>query len=375
MKKAMMIVAMVGVIAMANSARAAMDDGLWLYPDPPAATKTWVGGSGTAWETPANWSGSTLPGSTDDVEISGATVDSSSSILVGWTSGNHCQSLVLNNAILPLGAGSYGVPLQRSPGPGPQGSLWMTGASSITAAGQGWAHVGTSSDYYQISGSFQGDYIYMQQRSPGIALAQIMGGSFELTGPSHNGWNCALMMSAEEGGAVGDFRVYGSASGGGPTSVQVESMQLGNPWYTGGQAHLEFGMDAGGVTPIQVTGDRQTYFEYHPTHPLNSVCYVDGSSQLALDWSGLGGPIGDITLIDIVQSGSAYTNINGQFGNAPEGTTYEPWGAGNGLYSLTYTGGDGSNDLVLEYQAPPIPEPAGLGLLGVALLAVRRRRS
>ena len=373
MRKALMIVAMVAVIGMAGTATAALDDGLWLYPDPPAATKTWVGGSGTAWETPANWSGGGLPGAADDVEISAATVDVSGYILVGYTSGNHCRSLVLNNATLPMGGGSHGIAMQRPPGPGPAATVWQTGGS-VTAAGQGWGHVGASSDYYQISGSFQGDFIYMQQRSPGIALAQIMGGSFELTGPSHNGLNCALMMSTEEGGAVGDFRVYGSASGGGPTSAEVESMQLGGPTYSGGQPKLVFGMDAGGVTPIQVTGDRQTYFEY-TSIPLNSVCYVDGSSQLDLDWSGLSGPIGDITLIEIVQSGSAYTNINGQFGNAPEATTYEPWGAGNGLYSLTYTGGDGNNDLVLVEETPPVPEPAGLGLIGLALLAVRKRRS
>lgn len=47
-------------------------------------------------------------------------------------------------------------------------------------------------------------------------------------------------------------------------------------------------------------------------------------------------------------------------------------GAGpSATWSLALDG----DDLNLSYEIPPIPEPAGLGLLGVGLLALRRRRS
>ena len=373
MRKAMMIVAMVAVVLLGGTATAAMDDGLWAYPDPPAATKTWVGGSGTAWETPANWSGGGLPGAADDVEISAATVDVSGYIGVGGTAGNHCRSLVLDDATLPMGAGTQGISLYRTPGPGPAATVWQMGGS-VTESGSGIGHVGTSGDYYLIDGSFQATTgIAMQQRTPGYALFQIMGGSFELTDPGQI-WS-ALMMSQETGSS--EFGVYGSASGGGPISVEIESMALGNWWYTAPKvpdAKLVFGMDAGGVTPITVTGSRQTYWFYIDT-PMPGIVHVSGNSDLIIDWSGLSGPIGNITLIDIVNSGGEAYIGGSLFTNAPEGTTYEPWGAGNGLYSLTYTGGDGNNDLVLVEETPPVPEPAGLGLIGLALLAVRKRRS
>jgi len=43
-----------------------------------------------------------------------------------------------------------------------------------------------------------------------------------------------------------------------------------------------------------------------------------------------------------------------------------------------YSGGTGANDLVLTIVSSAgvvIPEPAGLGLMGLALLAIRKRRS
>ncbi|NQT91616.1 MAG: PEP-CTERM sorting domain-containing protein, partial [Lentisphaerae bacterium] len=94
--------------------------------------------------------------------------------------------------------------------------------------------------------------------------------------------------------------------------------------------------------------------------PFTATGSVDVSlGNLAIDMGAFAGS-GDIPLIN---SAVAFT---GPFANAAEGDPY-------GTYTLTYLGGDDGFDVVLE--APPVPEPAGLGLIGLALLAVRRRRS
>lgn len=91
-----------------------------------AATITWDGGGGTSsWQTPANWSGDSLPGTNDDVVINsggGITVTSSTTVIIrSLQCSNH---LALTAGTLRVAAGSL-----------LQGQLFVTGSPILSASG------------------------------------------------------------------------------------------------------------------------------------------------------------------------------------------------------------------------------------------------
>ena len=202
----------------------------------------------------------------------------------------------------------------------------------------------------------RGDFLILAAHTDSTARYEISGGSLVVnTGTTAGGstQGAAIYIGtgawpwsggeANDGGA-GTFKVVGSVAGGGPTSVAWTTDTVfirGTGTYKG---ELAFTMDSLGVTPIDLTG---------------ALSLLD-SPLLTLDMSGLGGGVGNIPLVN----NDGADAIVGTFSGLAEGAPV-------GGYTLTYIGGDG-NDLVL---LAPIPEPAGLGLIGLALLAVRRRRS
>ena len=91
------------------------------------------------------------------------------------------------------------------------------------------------------------------------------------------------------------------------------------------------------------------------------------------------GEVFDFTVVDTGTTLSAtFTEVGGDGTTATVSNnsfTFSPSVASN-LVSFTHR--EGRNDyidFVTISDAPPIPEPAGLGLIGMALLALRRRRS
>ena len=407
MRRAMMIVAMVAVIAMAGTAQAVVYD--------------FTGAGGTDWNTAGNWTPggpATLPNfdGGNDVTVLGAqsttlaagvgaqlgvgaggitnvTINTTGTLTFGEyllfyrnASGTVSHQ---NGAILVTQTAQNNGSMTMGRGPG-TGTYTMTGGS-VTLEHQlqvGGSGIGNLFDQ-QAGQVVVGDYTYigtdvhrtdmMQIQSEGgagttkSATYRISGGSLEVNskGPADfSHWGGLLLggwwyyaagpptpVELYDGGAA-TFEVVGT--GHDPAGITVNGdLAVGGNAEGGGRGALSFVMGSAGVTPITVNG------LVHVAPPNVSVPPPGGDpivkGDLLIDMTLLGAGVGDILLID----NDLVDPIDGEFLNNPEGTMY-------GAYTLTYLGGDG-NDVVLK--APPVPEPAGLGLVGIALLAMRRRRS
>ncbi len=148
----------------------------------------------------------------------------------------------------------------------------------------------------------------------GLASAANSSGTYSISGGSLTG-TAELSIGAHpvnppSAGAVGLFEVIGT----GPTSITVANLMVRN-----GTGTLKFVMGGGGVTPVTAT----------------STVEVSGGI-LDLDFSSFT-PRGPITLIN----NTGANPVNGTFVNAAEGEMFL-----NGVYTLSYLGGDG-NDVVL----------------------------
>ena len=365
MRQVMVIVAMIGVIAMAGTAMAANYN---------------FAGPGTAWGTDANWSAAP-PGASNNVGggdtftvggafspiQAGAPQIEVGSTLDGASAGAGTGALnVSTTGTLSFGGGLFmgrdrdaqitqtsgtvavsGLGIGMGVGAGGEISRYDMDGGTLTNAL--WTFVGENPDTFtfdQTAGSVTlgdgsgADYFRMSPYADpgGVSLYQISGGDMTInSGTNEIGIGYAL--GTTDGGDA-TFKVIGT----GPTAVTFN----GNTQIGGGgtqKGKLAFTMDASGVTPIALTG---------------TLTLID-SPDLVLDLGALGA-VGDILLVN----NDGADAISGTFNGLAEGA---PVGSG---YTLTYLG-DTGNDLVLV--AAPIPEPAGLGLIGLALLAVRRKRS
>ena len=362
MRKALMIVAMVGVIAMAGTAEAVVSN--------------WTGiGDGSTWTLAGNWdSGAPNPniagGDTYNVGPTFSPSYLAGQVEVGTGGVAGTATLNINNTTGTLTTGgfflgrSFDTQVTQTSGTHNTGAsngigMAFSGVGGLLAHydidggslnNTGFTYIGTGAGDTGIVDQTDGTVVLGNGIAPsyfnlsgfgvdaGTSTYQISGGS--LTINVANTEPIGIGYFTADGGA-GTFKVDGSVAGGGPSAITWN----GNTTVSGGGAlkgALAYTMDASGVTPID----------------LNGILTLIDSPDLVLDMSGLGGPIGDIPL------------VNNDAADAIVGT-FNVTGLGLG-YTLTYFGGDG-NDLVLV--APPIPEPAGLGLIGLALLAVRRKRS
>jgi len=192
---------------------------------------------------------------------------------------------------------------------------------------------GNGADYFSVACGFADD--------AGTALYEISGGSMTVNATTAQIWIGTRWTAAGDGGA-GTFKVVGT----GPSAITW----TGNANLDGqgsAKGELAFTMDASGVTPIA----------------LNGALNLNNLPLLTLDFSALPGGVGNIPLVNTTGG------ITGAFLVNPLGD--DPASRG---YTLSYTGGN----VVLVGTSTGggvIPEPAGLGLIGLALLAVRKRRS
>jgi hypothetical protein len=324
------------------------------------------------WETATNWSTDTLPTSTDQPVINPIATNSPATVgltsaqtvaeaVVSWPNGG--GGAVAGTSTLNIGAGTT-----------------LTVLGTVTSG----FRVGRAVAAGQLVGSSQGvvnqtggavtiaatNGLRLSQDAAGVlpdSLYAISGGSVR----AGSGADGTMTGNLQIGRADADynraeFRVVGSAA----TSIRfVDIIDLPSTLVAATGTRntvMSFQLDAGGVTPV-VAEDEMRF---------------SGVGNHQLDISLLAAPpLSDITLITADRLNTANSPPAGEtFDGMPNGTPIvRTFGGFNYAYNLLYQ--DGSDDGVLDafvklqfVSVTPVPEPSSLGLLGVAGLALLRRR-
>lgn len=377
-----------------------------------AATYYWDGGgtTDTGWNTAANWSSNTVPGSSDyaycttawssnyyTITLAGGTASASRFQLGGLTSTSSNGIYTISNAgsanfqmtsgSLTLSSTSYTLFLMSTSGKTVNfslsggdiscgsGTFYTVGNSST---GGGTVNIAVSGGSLSTTTTIAlqpfGTSIFTQTGGTVSCASLLLGYEYRSTGTgkyqiSDGTLNASMQLYVSQytsGGTdanYGLFEVVGNAA----------TITAGNVYLGSERGTLSFVMGATGVSPIVMnnTASGVVNLEKNSGHP----------GKLALDFSALTSTIGDIMLIDnkaaaAISGTFGAINVTGATKTLIEGQDAFQFGDGS-YYTLTYTGGTGNNDLVLI--AHPIPEPATMvllasGLVGLLAYAWRKRK-
>ncbi len=320
-----------------------------------AANIYWDGGGGdTDWLTPANWNGDVLPTSADEPRlIITATATISSDVLVNYDN----RIYILNaNAVINHTGGSLGnasadytLELRR-------GTYNLNGGT-IAINGDINLRFGRSSTFNLNSGSLtpqSGKDIYLGVNGANdtVKKMKISGGTVAVSGDGD------ITLNGETGTRTGCSQILEIIG-------NTATISIGDDFLLGSTGadiapELNFEFAAGGITLIDV-GDNFTITKGGaPT-----------AAKLVVDVVDLGSVAQ--TTYDLIQYGGDQAGTFGSVSVTDLAGAMTPgtWGSlGHHEYAISY--GDGSDDIV-QLQVNTTPEPGIFGLLGLALLFLRRK--
>jgi hypothetical protein len=302
------------------------------------ASIVWNGPTGS-WSDPSGWDKGIVPDDTEEIKITtdGTVCTVDSDIGIQYVNQRITAASGPSGATLEIVSGGKLEALKdlRSGGAGATsagslGYINQTGGQLIVkdfTVGRYASGKPTGEGYYTISGG---------------SLAYTSTGRL-FVGAGSNGGYCEGMVT-----------VVGSNA-----SIIMKELYVGSEdGIKAGKGTLEFQIDSGGVSPITVEN-----------------AYLDlagDNSTTALVLSLINAPpSGNILLVENIGTAAVsgiFDSLDG--GSAAEGAAVTlSYGGTDYLYTLTYAGGVGGNDIML------IPEPATLLLFGLgSLIAIRRRK-
>lgn len=349
-----------------------------------AAETFFIAGTGT-WDADANWAqvgGDATLGTGDDVNVQPGLADAAIIFDNQTVNLNSTESVLEVQVATPASGHFSGSNGTARLNVGPGAALTTNGNSAGMRVGRGLAvgqALGTSrAEVVQTGGS-----VFIAQGTNGVRLSA--GDSGNVADSFYQISGGTLRGGAGGAGIVSDLRVgqtgsnFNSAEfhvvGSGPTEIRFLDVQVASSTAelaasgnTNGHSIIRFSLDAGGVTPIIAEDE----FQFRTTVAGSAVglLMVDLIAEA---------PQTDITLVIADRLGNNGSAAE-RFYNYGDGDLLVASGAGwDYSYLVDYT--DASDDgvldasIVLRYQSRSlIPEPSALSLLGLAGLALVRRR-
>jgi hypothetical protein len=342
------------------------------------ATRTWSGaGSDNNWQTPANWVGGVAPSSGDDLifpaNASQFSTNNNFPLLTTFRSitfegGNYTLSgnlLRLTNGLIVNG-GSHTVNIPITLAASQSFSLAQStvttlailslGSFGLTINGDGNLGIGIISGSGAITKSGLGA-VFLASASGFNGSINHNGGIFVVDANIPN--SSVTVNSGSLGGQLGFSGFGGTGTVGNVNVLQgiISAGTLNSPTGILNTGNLSFTSNGAYLCKIAGTVAGSNYDQLN----VIGTVTLNNARLIPLPFNGFRPAIGT-TFVILKNDGN--DPINGNFLNAPEGTTFG--GALNTAFRITYSGGDG-NDVAITRISKTISDFDGDGLADIAV--------